>query len=153
AALIVSIAALSALAPVAAAAPTNDGFASASAVSGNLPLFEFGTNLGATKQAGEPNHAGNADGHSISYSSTPSSSGPVHISTCGFGGIDTLLAVYTGSAVNGLTPVASNDDGDEEGCGPGDSEVELNANAGTAYRIAVDGKAGSEGSFDLELRG
>ena len=62
-------------------------------------------------KAGEPNHAGDPGGHSVWYSWTPSSSGPVHISACDYKReIDTLLAVYTGSAVDALTPLASNDD-------------------------------------------
>ena len=53
-----------------------------------------------------------ARGHSVWYSWTPSSSGPVALSACPYGdfGADTLLAVYTGSAVGALTPVAANDD-------------------------------------------
>ena len=109
----------------------------------------------AGKQAGEPNHAGNAGGHSVWYSWTPLSGGEVTIDTC-FPGFDTLLAVYTGSAVNSLTPVASNDnapaDGDFE-CGEGGgSEVAFNAVAATTYRIAVDGAGGAEGNFELDLQ-
>ena len=75
------------------------------------PMTAGGNNRLATKQAGEPNHAGDAGGHSLWFSWTPSSSGPVDITACGYTReVDTLLAVYTGSAVNALTPVASNDD-------------------------------------------
>jgi hypothetical protein len=48
-----------------------------------------------------------------------------------------VLAVYTGSSVNALTPVVKNDDVD-----PGieiSSSVQFSATAGTTYMIAVDG--------------
>ncbi len=142
-----------ALAASAQAAPSNDEFANAQTLSGSLPVFEYTSNVLASKQAGEPNHAGNAGGHSVWFSWTPSSSGPVAISTCAYSEIDTLLAVYTGSAVNSLTPVASSDDSSQAGCGSTSSAVTFTAAAGTTYKIAVDGKDGDEGSFELKLKG
>ena len=61
--------------------------------------------------------------------------------------IDTLLAVYTGTAVNALTAVAANDD--EPGLVT--SAVTFSAVAGTTYQIAVDGFNGAAG--DLVLTG
>ena len=139
-------------APAAHAAPANDHFADAEALSGEPPIANFGNNQDATKEAGEPNHAGDPGGHSVWYSWTATYSGPVGISTCTFL-VDTVLAVYTGSSVNALTPVASNDDGDGSSCGFRDGKVEFTATAGTTYRIAVDGKGGSDGFFELRLRG
>jgi Divergent InlB B-repeat domain len=133
-------------------APSNDEFAKAQSLGGTFPIFGFGSNKFATKEAGEPNHAGNSGGHSVWYSWTPSSSGAVTIDTCSFNGLDTLLAVYTGSAVNSLTPVASNDDA-ATGCSSSDSGLQFVATAGTSYRIAVDGKGAGQGSFTLELSG
>jgi hypothetical protein len=69
-----------------------------------------GTNVDATKETGEPNHAGNPGGHSIWYGWTaPNQSGVVFIYTC-YSAIDTVLGVYSGSNVNALSHVASNDD-------------------------------------------
>jgi hypothetical protein len=133
--------------------PANDDFANAQAISATLPQFAFGSNTFATKQAGEPNHAGNAGGHSVWFTWTPAASGPVGISTCLFNGPDTLLAVYTGASVNNLTPVASNDDSPECGGGGGNSEVSFTATAGTTYKIAVDSKDGVQGSIQLGLKG
>jgi len=48
---------------------------------------------------------------------------------------DTVLAVYTGSAVNSLTAVASDDDFGGEVA----SQVQFNAVAGTVYHVAIDG--------------
>ena len=135
--------------------PENDDFAAAEVLSPN-PMTAGGTNRLATEQAGEPDHAGDRGGHSLWYSWTPSSSGPVDITACGHTReIDTLLAVYTGSALDALTAVTSNDDAPgpaaNELCefSRGNSEVEFNAAAGTTYRIAIDGKGGSVGSFGL----
>jgi hypothetical protein len=140
--------------------PSNDDFAAATSVGGSLPQSVFGSTKVADKEPGEPNHAGDPGGHSVWYSWTPSSSGPVDISTCSsfFGGsFDTALAVYTGSSLGSLTPVASNDDGSGQNafpqCSFADSEVEFAATAATTYRIAVDGASGSTGNFTLRLDG
>src|SRR5207237_3339627 len=68
-----------------------------------------GSNVGATKESGEPNHAGNAGGHSIWYAWTAPTSGTVTIDTIG-SAFDTIMGVYTGTSVSALTLVASDDD-------------------------------------------
>ena len=95
-----------------------------------------GTNLLATKQAGEPTHHpwGNRGGASVWWQWTAPSTGSVTVSTAG-STFDTVLAVYTGSTVDGLTWVASNDDDD----GSSHSRVTFNVTGGMTYRIAVDG--------------
>src|SRR5439155_2913214 len=118
----------------AAAAPANDRFAFASSISG-LSGSVAGSNVGATKEAGEPYHAGNAGGASVWYVWTAPGSGTVTIGTFG-SSFDTLLAVYTGTSVSGLTQVAANDDASS---GDLTSRVSFAAAAGTVYRIAVDG--------------
>ena len=136
------------------AAPANDDFANAKPLAGPPLSVEFDDNVGAGKQLGEPDHAGNAGGHSVWYSWTPAYDAQVVLSTCTIGGsLDSLLAVYTGSAVNALTPVASNDDGSENAATRPTAKLHFDADAGITYRIAVDGKNGSEGEFELVLRG
>src|SRR5438128_1766316 len=88
--------------------PSNDNFAQAQALSGDSGTVA-GTNVGAMKENGEPNHAGDRGGRSVWYSWTATFNGPVLFTTLG-SDFDTLLAVYTGASVNTLTPVASNDD-------------------------------------------
>jgi hypothetical protein len=137
-------------AAVAQAAPSNDNFPGQT-LSG-LPTSASGTNVGATKESGEPDHAGNAGGASVWYSWTAPSSGSVHVDTCG-SEISTLLGVYTGSAVNSLTEVASNSGANDTECFP--SAVDFNATSGTTYRIAVDGfndgSSPQEGNVTLEI--
>ena len=133
--------------------PANDNFANSIALSGASPSRQDDTNVGATEEGGEPDHAGNPGGASVWYSWTAPGDGAVTADTVG-SNFDTLLAVYTGSAVNGLTPVASNDD-----INPGviqQSQLSFQATQGTTYRIAVDGYndqgAGAvKGSLDLHL--
>jgi len=60
-----------------------------------------------------------------------------------------LLGVYTGSAVNGLTGVASNDD---VGTTDLTSSVRFQATASVVYRIRVDGYAGDSGTIELHLK-
>lgn len=77
--------------------PPNDNFASYQVISGQQGTTN-GSNLRATKETGEPNHAGNASTASVWYRWTAPTNGNVVIDTVG-SDFDTLLAVYTGSSV------------------------------------------------------
>jgi hypothetical protein len=101
-----------------------------------------GTNVGATKQTGEPNHGGNSGGASVWYKWTAPATGTATISTAG-SNFDTLLGVYKGASVGALTAVASNDD---DGAST-TSKVTFAATAGVTYQIAVDGFATTAGAF------
>jgi len=135
--------------------PANDDFANATALEEGIPAYGSGNNKLASKQTGEPNHAGNPGGHSVWFSWTPENTESVSVATCTHGTpLDTLLAVYTGTEVDNLTEVAANDDGQVgKNCPSTDSEVEFTATAGTTYWIAVDGKEGTTGNFQLFLEG
>ena len=113
--------------------PANDHFTNAHAITGAQGATN-GTNIRATKEAGEANHAGNAGGASIWYTWTAPHSGQVTFNTVG-SSFDTLLAVYTGTVLNGLTPVAANDDYD----GNLYSRVTFTATQNATYQFAVDG--------------
>ena len=99
-------------------------------------------NLGATSEPGEPAHAGKTSGRSVWIAWLPSASGIATISLAG-SSFDTLLAVYTGDVLSGLTEVTSDDDSG----GSLASAVTFNAIAGTHYKIVVDGLAGASGDF------
>jgi len=136
-----------------AAAPANDDFAAATDLSGFDPAAGElrGTNVAASKEVAEPDHAGNPGGHSVWYTWTAPGDGRVpNVSfTTGFSEVDTLLAVYTGAAVGALSEVASNDDAPNLGLG---SSVSFATTPGTVYRIAVDGFGGKVGGFFLIWR-
>ncbi len=123
----------------------SDTFATSAVLGGSVGI-QTDNNINASKQSQEPDHAGNSGGKSLWYSWTPSSSTPVTFETTG-SGFDTLLAVYTGISVSALTPVASNDD--IAGATNRQSRVTFTPNAGTTYRIAVDGFGGSYGLLFL----
>jgi hypothetical protein len=125
-----------------AAAPTNDAFDAATELSGR-EASASGTNKDATKEAGEPAHAGKTGGASVWYRWTAPASGKATVSTCD-SDFDTLLGVYTGGAVNALTEVAANDDA----CGLR-SSVSFQAVQGATYRIAIDGLNAVIGTFEL----
>jgi hypothetical protein len=98
------------------AQPANDNFASSTLVA-NAAGSIAGSNVNATKEAGEPNHAGNAGGRSIWYRWTAPSNGTVTFNTAG-SSFDTLMGVYLGGAVNSLVTIASNDDGPRPATAP-----------------------------------
>jgi hypothetical protein len=141
---LIALAAACLSAPAAAAPPANDAFSAAIELSGRQTI-ESATNKEATKEADEPNHAGQEGNTSVWYRWTAPADGTAIVTTCG-SGFDTLVAAYTGDSLAALTEVASNDDA----CGL-QSSIEFPAVEGTTYRIVVDGLKGATGAFDLEL--
>ena len=128
------------------AAPTNDNFASARALSGVDANRTGDTNVAATLEAGETVPiAGTPGGASVWYAWTAPSAGVVRIDTQ-TSDFDTLLGVYTGSSVSTLTDVASNDDWADS-----TSRVRFAVTSGTTYRIKVDGAFGETGTINLHL--
>jgi hypothetical protein len=123
--------------------PSNDNFIRRQGISTG---WTQGSNLNATKEAGEPDHAGNAGGRSVWFSWTAPKAGQCIIDTTG-SDFDTLLAVYTNASLAQLEPVASNNDSGNNRT----SQVSFNVVAGTEYQIAVDGFNGACGSINLGL--
>ena len=134
--------------PLAHAAPANDMFANRIVLNGtNIVLT--GSNVGATRETGEPYHANTTGGLSIWWSWTAPTNGTVTISTYG-SSFDTLLGVYRGSSVSGLTELASNDD-DPDGYDY-TSKVVFDVGANQVCQIAVDGYAGDYGNVVLSVQ-
>ena len=79
------------------APPGNDSFGGSNVLSG-ASASSTGTTRFATVEAGEPNHAGQSTVRSVWYAWSAPASGPVIVDTCD-SDFDTVLAVYTGSAV------------------------------------------------------
>ncbi|MBI2926796.1 MAG: trypsin-like peptidase domain-containing protein [Verrucomicrobia bacterium] len=114
----------------------NDAFANAQTISGGSGRVN-GTNVAATKEAGEPVHAGDLGGASIWFRWTAPADGPVTFDTVG-STFDTALAVYVGASVASLTPMMSDEDIDQD-AGVYQSRLTFDATAGREYRIAVEG--------------
>jgi hypothetical protein len=122
-------------------------FANAQALVGTTGTAT-GTNVGATREAGEPTHAGVPGGRSVWYKWRAPATETVTIETVG-SNFDTVLAAYRGSAMSALTRVAANDD---IGSGVYQSRIKFAAYAGTTYQLAVDGYSGASGSIRLAWR-
>src|SRR4028118_491805 len=95
------------------AAPANDNYQNAVLTTLSAPLIELpGSNIGATKQPGEPEHANNPGGKSVWYKIVVQETTVVKIwidnSTAG-DNLNTLLAVYKGSQPTDFNLVAHND--------------------------------------------
>ena len=91
--------------------PANDDFADAAVLTGDVQpngYYRAGTgdlydryNWGASKEPGEPNHAGDLGGASVWYSWTAPSSGRYALSACGW--FASLVGVYTGDSLTSLS--------------------------------------------------
>ena len=114
--------------------PPNDSFAGAPVLSGYAGSTP-GTLAGASLEEGEPTHGGGVT-DSVWYKWRPRFDGRVSVDTRGTAG-DTVLDVFTGSAVDALVRVGANDDALD--LAP-QSRVAFTVAAGTTYRIAVGGR-------------
>ena len=126
--------------------PPNDFFAARTVLTGTN-IAAIGTSTFATKEPGEPNHAGNAGGKSLWWSWTAPAIGTVTINTDS-SSFQTLLAAYTGSSVSNLTRMASDAAQDDPN---GGNQIKFNVTSGTEYQIAVDGLGGASGNIFLNL--
>ena len=135
--------------PTPPAPPANDNFANAQVISGIGGTLQ-GANVNgtatATKEIGEPNHAGNVGGTSVWYAWTAPLTRTFFFDTHG-SSFDTLLAIYTGSSVGFLSEVVSNDN--DPNAADSSSRVQFDAIKGTTYLIAVDGANAATGNIQL----
>jgi hypothetical protein len=132
--------------------PANDDFVNSVAVGPDLPISTAGSTVFSTVESGEPHHASDNETDfpphdSVWFSWTPTASVEARVRVCesDFGA---RLGVYTGTAVNGLTRVATTV--------PLTSfpycSLRFQAAGGTTYRIAVSGGGEeSEGNFRLDI--
>jgi hypothetical protein len=126
--------------------PANDNFAQRAALHGTV-VNVTASNFFASKEPLEPNHAEEIGGASIWWKWTAPVAGPVVISTAG-STVDTLLGVYTGSALSNLVLVARSDDVSTD---DPTSLVSFDALPGKDYQIAVDGYDGEPGDINLHI--
>ena len=136
----------------AAAAPSNDDFASPKTLEGD-ETETAGSTFGATKEPGEPNHAGDPGGASVWFAWKAPRAERVRLESCSYGGWEDVVAVYRGSSLSTLEGVGSSSSQPEEKC----RQVFFRASSATTYRIAIDGYSDNgslparEGEFDLSL--
>ena len=120
--------------------PANNNFACATGIA-SRPYSNTQSTSGATLESGEPRPCGSIGG-TVWYTWTPSASGTYTVDTSG-SNFDTVLAIYTGSTLTGLTNRGCNDDISSSDL---DSRLTLSFTAGTTYRIQVGGYNGATGS-------
>lgn len=106
-------------------------------------------NLNASLESpNETPHAGNAGGKSRWWSWTALANGTVNINTAG-SNFNTLLDVYTGTALNALTVVASNDDAMPASVLTNINGEGLNASASVGFVIGDINNSRSVDSIDI----
>ncbi len=116
-----------------------------------------GSNVGATLEDDEPEHADRRGGASVWISWLAPTNGIVTFRTTG-SSFDTLLAAYysdddddddddDGEDLDDLDEAAANDD--EDGQTTGTSLIVFGAQAGQVYEIAIDGYLGAQGTILL----
>ena len=127
--------------------PTNDNFSDALPLTG-LSGQTTGSNQGATWEPGEPARAGLDAVASVWYKWTAPQRGLFVFDTVG-SSFDTVLAAYTGEALEALTEIAANDDLSYRIY---QSRISFTATAGLTYYIAVDGYSGDQGNILLRWR-
>lgn len=140
---------------IAVAQPANDNFAAAQTLTG-VRVEVTATNVGATKEAGEPDHAFNAGGKSVWFKWTAPQGGNYLVGTNRTeSNFDSLLNLYTGTAVTSLVNRGSSNNISS----PVNmkSVVLISVAQGATYNIAVDGASVSggpaaEGAFTLDIR-
>lgn len=124
---------------------SNDDFVAATPIATSSGSAVVRT-VGTTKETGEPNHAGDAGGHSVWWSFTAPAEGLYTFSTEG-SSFSTLLAAYTGSAVDGLTQVTSSSY--SPGLPPGAARIYLRLDQGAHVAVVVDGASAASGRANL----
>jgi hypothetical protein len=142
---LLTVAVILLLSPSAGAAPPNDDFANAVTLDG-LPAEGTGSNAGATREVGEPNHNGYGGQQSIWFKWTAPTDAGVTLSGSNCAppfedpvGVQQVMAVYVGSSVDGLVRVA------------GQNEP-FRATAGQVYWIAVDTPPDRPPDFQICVR-
>lgn len=123
--------------------PGNDAFAAATPITGEGGSAAASSQL-ASAENGEPAHAGASPNRSLWWTWTAPAGGDAVFDTDG-SGFDTVLAAYTGGAVNALALVAENNDDN----GAPASRIAFRAQAGVTYRLALAGNAGDTGAAVL----
>jgi len=104
-----------------------------------------GSTGGYTLQPGEPHPCGHI-GATAWFTIVPGTSGKLTASTAG-SGFDTVLALYSGTAINSLHKIQCNDDVN----GTLQSAVSGNVTAGQTYYVQLGGYRGATGSYALDI--
>lgn len=127
--------------------PANDNFVNSITNTG-VSVTIYGSNIGASKETGEPNHGGQSGGSSVWWSWVAPSNGPAVVTAWLYNPnwrpyANPVVGIYTGDNVSALSPVA----GALAEYSGGPATTNFMATAGTTYRIAVDEQYGNQGNI------
>ncbi len=125
--------------------PANNDFDNRTLVTGNNTTVS-GSNIGATLEPDEPAHDDSYGGKSVWWRWVSPGPGIVTIDTIG-SICDTMLGIYSGSALSNLVEIAS----DDESGGNYTSKVTFYTKGAITYQIAVDGYDGDSGPISLHV--
>jgi len=130
-------------------APVNDPIESAENLGSETTLNYAGTTASASAQKGEPSMAGFAATRSVWFLWTAPATGEITIDTVG-SSCDTVLGLYSGSVAgtnwSQLKLLAANDN---ESRGTSSSKLTTVVSNGATYRIKIDNKTSTNGSYVL----
>ena len=118
--------------------PANDAFAAAVPLTGTSGVTT-GDTLGASVEAGEPDHGGSGAGRSVWYRFRAPATGLLDLDA-GASSFPAVVAVYVGGQVDRLVPVATSIGPEGQAGVDGVAVVE-----GVTYHVAVDGVGGVPG--------
>jgi V8-like Glu-specific endopeptidase len=128
------------------AAPANDDFANRILLSGASGQAT-GTNAAATRQSGEPDHAGNRAVRSVWWKWVAPSDGTATFDTAG-STFDTIISISIGQSLTGLESLVEND----AGALGSECVAIFPVTAGEEHAICVDGFEGETGTIVLNWR-
>lgn len=132
--------------------PVNDNFVDRALLTQTTE--SSGYDFGATVELNEPNHDNQYPNFSVWWKWTPPASGKYRLVARSRGIFYKFVAaVYTGTAVDNLTPVASasQDPSSTNGAYFATVQVPINATAGTEYEIALGHTFGPAGYLTLQM--
>jgi hypothetical protein len=122
----------------------NDNFANRIPLSGTNILFPS-SNVGSTREPGEPQHYSFPSSNSIWYSWTATAAGGLAVADNSAFIFDQIVAIYTGTNLASLTRVASN-------CtSQAGARAVCTTVAGQVYQLAFDDTDGQQGELPLSL--
>ena len=122
----------------------NNDFASAQLVSGRSWSVN-GDNRAANREAGEPRIRNNNGGRSMWYRWVAPVTRRYHIASWS-GDFNTMLGIYTGSALTALSEVAAVTTGGDSNVTINSAATTLSATAGTTYYFVVDSEVSATGT-------
>lgn len=131
-------------------APANDRFANADVLPSGDTIFS-GSSVAATREQGEPAHGVFDSGRTVWFSWTASESGETEL-VFAPGFANAAVAIYSGNTLESLEKLASGILSRPSSGIPFTATLRFVAQAGVAYRMAVDGEYRAAGVFSGSIR-